>query len=91
MSVQEFKPIARIAWGGFPKVSEASKACHAWMITATQKGCNLWTGESMHGPYWIELKKAPDAVWRTHQMLLEALAKVANETERQLSDEPPKP
>jgi len=71
-SVQEFEPITRIAWGGFP----------TWIITATPKGCHLWTEETMQGPYCIELaKKAPDAVWRTHQMLLEALAKVATERE----------
>jgi uncharacterized protein YndB with AHSA1/START domain len=79
-SVQEFEPITRIAWGGFPKVAEDSKAYHAWIITPTPKGCHLWTEETMQGPHWIELaKKAPDAFWRTHQKLLEALAKVAGE------------
>ena len=79
-SVQEFEPITRIAWGGFPKVSEASKAYQVWIITATPRGCHLWTEETMQGPCWIELaNKAPDAVWRTRQMLLEALAKVATE------------
>jgi uncharacterized protein YndB with AHSA1/START domain len=81
-SVQEFEPITRIAWSGFPKVAEDSKGYHAWIITPTPKGCHLWTEETMQGPYWIELaKKAPDAVWRTHQKLLEALVKVATERE----------
>jgi uncharacterized protein YndB with AHSA1/START domain len=87
-SVQEFEPITRIAWGGFPKVAEDSKGYHAWIITPTPKGCHLWTEETMQGPYWIELaKKAPDAVWRTHQKLLEALAKVATEREGSRSRE----
>jgi uncharacterized protein YndB with AHSA1/START domain len=87
-SVQEFEPITRIAWGGFPKVAEDSKGYHAWIITLTPKGCHLWTEETMQGPYWIELaKKAPDAVWRTHQKLLEALAKVATEREGSRSRE----
>ena len=34
-SVQEFEPKTRIAWGGYPKVSEESKAYHAWIITPT--------------------------------------------------------
>lgn len=34
----------------------------------------------MQGPFWIELgKKAPDVLWRTHEKLLEDLAKVATE------------
>jgi hypothetical protein len=34
----------------------------------------------MQGPLWIELaKKAPDVFWRTHQKLLEDLAKVATQ------------
>jgi hypothetical protein len=38
--------------------------------------------ETMQGPVWIELaKRAPDDFWRTHQNLLEALAKVATERE----------
>ena len=79
-SVQEFEPMTRIAWGGYAKVSEASKGYHAWIITPTPYGCHLWTEETMQGPLWIELAmKAPDGVWRTHQKLLEALAKVATE------------
>jgi uncharacterized protein YndB with AHSA1/START domain len=79
-SVQEFEPTTRIAWGGYPKVSAASKAYHAWIITATPNGCHVWTEETMQGPHWIELaKKAPDAFWRTHEKLLAALAKVATE------------
>jgi hypothetical protein len=32
----------------------------------------------MQGPFWIELAKAaPDIFWRTHEKLLEDLAKVA--------------
>jgi len=61
-SVQEFEPMTRIAWGGYPKISEASRAYHAWIITPTPNGCHLWTEETMQGPHWIELaKKAPDA------------------------------
>jgi len=56
-SVQEFKPMTRIAWGGYPKVSEESKAYHGWIITPTPNGCHLWTEETMHGPHWIELAK----------------------------------
>jgi uncharacterized protein YndB with AHSA1/START domain len=79
-SVQEFEPMTRIAWGGYPKVSEVSKAYHAWIITPTLNGSHLWTEETMQGPLWIELAKtAPDRFWRTHQKLLEALAKVATE------------
>lgn len=79
-SVQEFEPMTRIAWGGYPKVSEVSKAYHAWIITPTPKGCHLWTEETMQGPHWIELaKKAPDAFWLAHEKLLQDLAKVATE------------
>jgi uncharacterized protein YndB with AHSA1/START domain len=81
-SVQEFVPVTRIAWGGFPKVAEDSKAYHAWIITPRPTGCHLWTEETMQGPHWIELaKQAPDALWRTHQRLLVNLAKVAIERE----------
>jgi len=81
-SVQEFEPITRIAWGGFPKVAESSKAYHAWIITPTPNGCHLWTEETMQSPYWIELaKKASDVFWRTHERLLADLAKVAIERE----------
>jgi hypothetical protein len=77
-SVQEFEPMTRIAWGGYPKVAKASTAYHAWIITPTPNGCHLWTEETMRGAHWIELAKhAPDLFWRTHQTLLEALAKVA--------------
>ncbi len=83
-SVQEFEPMTRIAWGGYPKAAEASKAYHAWIITPTANGCHLLTEETMQGPFWIELaKKAPDVFWRTHEKLLEDLAKVA--TERNVS------
>lgn len=79
-SVQEFKPMTHIVWGGYPKVSEESKAYHAWIITPTPNSCHLWTEETMQGPHWIELaKKAPDAFWRTHEKLLHDLAKVATE------------
>jgi hypothetical protein len=37
----------------------------------------LWTEETMQGPLWLELaKQAPDIFLRTHQKLLEDLAKV---------------
>jgi hypothetical protein len=76
--VQEFEPVTRIAWGGYPKASEAAKAYHAWIITPTRKGCHLWTEETMQGSFWIELaKNAPDGFWRTHEKLLAALAAVA--------------
>ena len=77
-SVQEFEPMTRIAWGGGPKASLELKAYHAWIITPTPSGTQLWTEETMQGPLWIELaKQAPDTFWRTHQKLLEDLAKVA--------------
>jgi hypothetical protein len=79
-SVQEFEPITRIAWGGTPRDSEASAAYHAWIITPTPGGCHLWTEETMQGPLWIELaKKAPDGFGRTHQKLLDDLAKLTTE------------
>jgi uncharacterized protein YndB with AHSA1/START domain len=79
-SVQEFEPVTRIAWGGFPKASKESRAYHAWIITPTPNGSHLWTEEVMQGPFWIELAKAaPDIFWRTHEQLLAALAKVATE------------
>jgi uncharacterized protein YndB with AHSA1/START domain len=81
-SVQEFEPKTRVAWGGYPKVSEESKAYHAWIITPTPNGCHIWTEETMQGPHWIELaKKAPDAFWLTHEKLLRDLARVATERE----------
>ncbi|MFI7347327.1 SRPBCC domain-containing protein [Streptomyces sp. NPDC049936] len=77
-SVQEFEPVKRIAWGGYPKAAEGSKAYHAWILTPTPKGCHVWTEETMRGPFWIELaKKAPDAFWLTHEKLLADLARVA--------------
>ncbi|RDS78927.1 SRPBCC domain-containing protein [Dyella monticola] len=77
-SVQEFEPMTRIAWGGYPKVSEVSKAYHAWIITPTANGCHLWTEETMQGPHWIELaKQAPDIFWLTHEKLLKDLAAAA--------------
>lgn len=77
-SVQEFEPMTRIAWGGYPKVAEQSKAYHAWIITPTANGCHLWTEETMQGPHWIELaKSAPDIFWLTHEKLLKDLAEVA--------------
>jgi hypothetical protein len=70
--------MTRIAWGGYPKVSEESKAYHAWIIT--RGGCHLWSEETMRGPHWIELAKAaPDIFWLTHEKLLKDLAKVAVE------------
>lgn len=82
-SVQEFEPVTRIAWVGYPKVSEASRAYHAWIITPTANGCHLWTEETMQGPHWIELaKQAPDVFWLTHEKLLKDLAKVAVARER---------
>ncbi|WP_433887455.1 SRPBCC domain-containing protein [Streptomyces sp. CA-111067] len=77
-SVQEFQPVTRIAWGGYPKASETSRAYHAWIITPTPRGTHLWTEETMRGPLWIELaKRDPEVFWRTHENLLAALAKVA--------------
>lgn len=82
-SVQEFEPMTRIAWGGYPKIAEHSRAYHAWIITPTAAGCHLWTEETMQGPHWIELaKKAPDIFWLTHEKLLEDLAEVAVTRER---------
>ena len=79
-SVQEFEPMTRIAWGGYPKASEESKAYHAWIITPTPKGCHIWIEETNQGPHWIELaKKAPDAFWLTHEKLLRDLGRVAVE------------
>ncbi|SFS00703.1 Polyketide cyclase / dehydrase and lipid transport [Dyella sp. OK004] len=77
-SVQEFEPMTRIAWGGYPKVAENSKAYHAWIITPTANGCHLWTEETMQGQHWIELaRQAPDIFWLTHEKLLKALSEVA--------------
>ncbi len=85
-SVREFEPITRIAWGGGPTSSKESRAYHAWIITPTPGGCHLWTEETMQGPLWIELaKEAPDIFWRTHEQLLQDLAKVAMEREAQAS------
>jgi hypothetical protein len=82
--VHEFEPIARIAWGGGPKSSTESVAYHAWIITPTAGGCHLWTEETMQGPLWIELaKQAPDIFWKTHEKLLQDLARVALEVEAQ--------
>lgn len=82
VSVQEFEPMTRLAWGGFPKISEDSKAYHAWIITPTKAGCHVWIEETMRGPHWIELaKKAPDAFWLTHEKLLRNLADLAEERE----------
>ena len=82
-SVEEFEPVTRIAWGGGPKGSPASRAYHAWIITPTASGSHLWTEETMQGPLWIELAKAaPDIFWRTHETLLHDLARVAVERER---------
>ena len=33
-TVEEFEPMTRIAWSGYPKGSETSKVYHAWIITA---------------------------------------------------------
>jgi len=82
-SVQEFEPMTRIAWGGYPKVAEHSRAYHAWIITPTANGCHLWTEETMQGPYWIELARpAPDIFWLTHEKLLKDLAEVALSREK---------
>lgn len=82
-SVQEFEPMTRIAWGGHPKASVASRAYHAWIITPTTSGCHLWTEETMQGPHWIELaRQAPDVFWLTHEKLLRDLARVAVVRER---------
>jgi hypothetical protein len=82
-SVQEFEPVTRIAWGGGPKASPESRAYHAWIITPTANGSHLWTEETMQGPLWIEIaKQAPDIFWRTHENLLEDLAKVATQHSR---------
>ena len=82
-SVQEFEPMTRIAWGGGPTASSESRAYHAWIITPTARGTHLWTEETMQGPLWLELAKpAPDIFWRTHEKLLEDLARVAAERER---------
>ncbi|MDN8617524.1 SRPBCC domain-containing protein [Variovorax ginsengisoli] len=81
-SVLEFEPITRLAWGGGPKASKESRAHHAWIITPTRRGVHLWTEETMQGPLWLELaKEAPDIFWRTHEKLLQDLAKVAVEYE----------
>lgn len=80
ITVYEFEPTTRLAWGGYPKTSEESKAYHAWILTPTPNGCHLWTEETMQGPEWIELaKQAPDAFWQTHEKLLAALAEAAAE------------
>ena len=82
-SVLEFEPMTRIAWGGGPRASPESRAYHAWIITPTAKGVHLWTEETMQGPLWIELAKpVPDVFWRTHEILLRDLAKVALERDR---------
>ncbi len=82
-SVQEFEPTTRIAWGGGPKASTASRAYHAWIITPTASGTHLWTEETMRGPLWVELAKpAPDIFWRTHETLLQDLARAAVARER---------
>lgn len=82
--VEEFEPISRIAWGGGPIASRASRAYHAWIITPTPGGCHLWTEETMQGPLWIELaKQAPDIFWQTHEKLLTDLAQSAVEREAQ--------
>jgi uncharacterized protein YndB with AHSA1/START domain len=86
-SVQEFEPMTRIAWGGYPKVAEHSRAYHAWIITPTANGCHLWTEETMQGPHWIELaKQAPDVFWLTHEKLLKDLAAVAIVREKSLTE-----
>jgi uncharacterized protein YndB with AHSA1/START domain len=85
-SVVECEPISRIAWAGGPKASPSSRAHHAWIITPTDRGCHLWTEETMQGPLWLELaKEAPDIFWRTHEKLLEDLARVALEREASIN------
>ncbi|RZK99888.1 MAG: SRPBCC domain-containing protein [Hymenobacter sp.] len=84
--VQEFEPLTRIAWSGYPKADAHSTAYHAWIITPTPGGCHLWTEETMQGPHWIELaKQAPDAFWLAHERLLADLATVALEREASLA------
>lgn len=79
-SVREFEPTTRIAWGGGPKADGSARAYHAWIITPTPRGTHLWTEETMQGPLWFELaKSAPDIFWRTHEKLLQDLARVAVE------------
>lgn len=79
-----FEPFTRIAWGGGPKTSRDSRAHHAWIITPTPTDIRLWTEETMQGHLWIDVDKdAPDFFWRTHEKLLEDLAKVAIELESQ--------
>jgi Polyketide cyclase / dehydrase and lipid transport len=81
-SVQEFQPMTRIAWGGYPRVSEESKVYRAWIITPVANGCHLRTEETMRGPHWIELRNSPpDAFWLAHEKLLKDLAKVAGDRE----------
>ncbi|WP_342240359.1 SRPBCC domain-containing protein [Inquilinus sp. OTU3971] len=81
-SIQECEPITRIAWGGGPIADKASTAYHAWIITPVPSGTHLWTEETMQGPLWIELvKQDPALFWRTHETLLQDLAKVAIERE----------
>jgi uncharacterized protein YndB with AHSA1/START domain len=77
-TVLEFEPMTRIAWGGGPVSDRESRAHHAWIITPTPQGCHVWTEETMQGPLWLELAKpAPDIFWRTHEKLLQDLARVA--------------
>ncbi|WP_428390933.1 hypothetical protein [Lichenicoccus sp.] len=74
--------MTRVAWAGGPKASAESRAYHAWIITPTANGTHLWTEDAMQGPLWLELgKQAPDSFWRTHETLLEDLARVALERE----------
>ncbi len=90
--VQEFELMTRIVWGDGPKASGEFKAYHAWIITPTPNGTRLWTEETMQGSLWIELAKwAPDIVWRTHQKLLEDLAKVATQRGKCRTRQDPSP
>ena len=83
-TVQEFEPMDahRLGWRarrrrqrfpGLPRLDHHADVAN---------GTHLWTEETMQGPLWIELAKpAPDIFWRTHEKLLEDLARVAVELE----------
>jgi hypothetical protein len=61
------EPAGRVPLGW---ASLESKAYRAWIITPTPNGTHFWTEETMQRPLWIIFS-------RTHQRLLEYLAKVA--------------
>ena len=45
--------VEKVQWEAIkcPKVSEESRAYHAWIIAPTPKGCHLWTEETTRGPF----------------------------------------